>query len=33
MVENIILQKGKRADEVNAGEALSAFEKLWNNLR
>ena len=32
-VDNIILQKGKRADEVTAGEALSAFEKLWKNLR
>jgi len=32
-VDNMILQKGKRADEVTIGEALSAFEKLWKNLR
>lgn len=32
-VDNIILQKGKRADEVTAEEAVAAFEKMWDSLR
>lgn len=33
MVKHIILQKGTRAEEIAAAEALAAFENLWNDAR